>query len=167
VGEVASSNLVVPRQALTTCVKPDPFEPGCNFGGLHPPGEFSGADQNQIREIPVITHGVRLLSICVQAAGVFGGFILGTMGFPLLPLIFACLIRQGGFDAAVEDAVLAIPVFGWLHERIFKPNTFYKMDTALIFQSAVQVYLSGESRPSLAVFRPLLRTDRNTARDTL
>jgi hypothetical protein len=34
-------------------------------------------------------------------------------------------------------AVKDIPFFGSLYERIFKPSTYYKVDTTLMFQSVV------------------------------
>ena len=33
--------------------------------------------------------------------------------------------------------MLAIPILGWIYERVFAPTTFYSMDTAIMFQKAV------------------------------
>jgi hypothetical protein len=33
--------------------------------------------------------------------------------------------------------VLAMPLVGWVYERVFAPPTFYSVDTALMFQDAV------------------------------
>jgi hypothetical protein len=32
---------------------------------------------------------------------------------------------------------LAVPIVGWIYERVFSPATFYAIDTALMFQDAV------------------------------
>jgi len=47
------------------------------------------------------------------------------------------LVRDGQLGTEAEDIVLAIPFFGTLYERIFKPSTYYKADTTLMFQSVV------------------------------
>lgn len=87
--------------------------------------------------VAIVLAGLLFLGVCVQAAGYWVGFLLAVIGFPVLLLLLAYLVRQGTFGAAVENAVLAIPVFGWLYATLFKPNTFYKMDTTLAFQAAV------------------------------
>lgn len=36
-----------------------------------------------------------------------------------------------------EDSVLAMPIFGFLYEKLFNPQTYYKEDTDLMFRSTV------------------------------
>jgi uncharacterized YccA/Bax inhibitor family protein len=87
--------------------------------------------------LAVIFFGFCFLGVCVQVAGFWWGLFLGAIGFPVLLLLFAYVVRRGNVGVAVEDAILATPILGWLYARIFKPNTFYKMDTTMMFQSAV------------------------------
>jgi hypothetical protein len=53
---------------------------------------------------------------------------------PALLWFFGNAVRQGGGG---ESTILAMPLIGWLYERIFAPETFYAMDTAIMFQDAV------------------------------
>ena len=67
------------------------------------------------------------------------GFVMGLfMMFFILPLLLwgiGNMIREGNLGS--EDIVLAIPLIGSLYARIFQPPTYYKIDTALMFQAAV------------------------------
>jgi len=47
-------------------------------------------------------------------------------------------VRQGKLVQDVEDALLEIPFLGAFYETIFKPMTYYRMDTALMFQESVR-----------------------------
>jgi hypothetical protein len=67
--------------------------------------------------------------------GLFGGaimMILGTSGVLGLCMFF---VRERILD--IEDVLLTTPLFGRLYERLFSPPTFYKIDTALMFQQTV------------------------------
>jgi len=65
--------------------------------------------------------------------GLFWGIVLGVG----IAWLLGYLLREGQLGTEIEDIVLAIPVFGALYERIFKPSTYYKTDTTLMFQSVV------------------------------
>jgi hypothetical protein len=65
--------------------------------------------------------------------GFFWGIVLGVG----LAWLVGYLLREGHLGSEVEGIVLAIPIFGVLYERIFKPSTYYKTDTTLMFQSVV------------------------------
>jgi hypothetical protein len=63
--------------------------------------------------------------------------------FVLLPLAFfmvlagiAASARRGMYDP--EAAIMAVPFLGAFYQRIFAPETYYRIDTMLMFQSAVQ-----------------------------
>lgn len=63
--------------------------------------------------------------------------------FFVLPLSFvgvvvglALLARNGAFGS--EEDILAIPILGWLYEKIFSPITYHSMDTAVMFQESVR-----------------------------
>lgn len=63
--------------------------------------------------------------------------------FFMFPLVFigiivglAALARNEVFGP--EEDILAIPVLGWLYEKVFNPITYYSLDTALMFQESVR-----------------------------
>ena len=64
------------------------------------------------------------------------GFLWSTLVMPALFVLLGLLIREGAIPG--EELVLEIPVVGWLYERIFSPTTYYKLDTALMFQESVR-----------------------------
>ena len=70
-----------------------------------------------------------------SVAGFFVGTFLFVIGFPFLFWVFSMYMNEQkeGWD----DAIVAIPIFGRLYERIFRPETYYRIDTALMFQQAV------------------------------
>ena len=47
----------------------------------------------------------------------------------------ALLARKEVFGP--EEHILAIPILGWIYEKIFNPITYYSLDTALMFQESV------------------------------
>jgi len=60
-----------------------------------------------------------------------------------LPIIFigiivglAVLARNEIFGP--EEDILAIPILGWIYEKVFNPITYYSLDTALMFQESVR-----------------------------
>ena len=96
-------------------------------------------------------------------AGLFWGIVL-SVGIAWL---LGYLLREGHLGTEVEDIVLAIPFFGGLYEKFFQPSTYYKTDTALMFQSVVhtavlevveQVLSSKGARPLTELERkPMMR----------
>ena len=80
---------------------------------------------------------------------IVGGFLMSQMGFfqglfvllvGILGLfaIVQSLVKQGTLAQDVEDAFLEVPFLGPIYEKIFKPMTYYRMDTALMFQESVR-----------------------------
>lgn len=67
----------------------------------------------------------------------FLAFLMLLLGFPTLLIFLGWLIRNGNFLIEEED-VLAIPVVGWLYDKLFAPATYYRLDTALMFQESVR-----------------------------
>lgn len=65
----------------------------------------------------------------------FGAFITAPVAF-LITLWAVALAAKAGLSAP-EDALMTIPLLGTLYERMFAPATYYKIDTTLMFQSAV------------------------------
>jgi hypothetical protein len=72
-----------------------------------------------------------------------GGFGFGVLmcggsallGVPAILWLFGNAMRQGAIGG--ESTILAMPLIGPIYERVFAPETFYAMDTALMFQDAV------------------------------
>ena len=71
----------------------------------------------------------------VQMAGVFKGFLLFLVVLACAAFWIVNTARDG--NAAVEDAILAIPIVSFLYTRFLKPVTYYSTDTRLIFEEAV------------------------------
>lgn len=46
------------------------------------------------------------------------------------------LLARGEVFGPEED-ILAIPVLGWIYEKVFNPITYYSLDTALMFQESI------------------------------
>jgi hypothetical protein len=71
------------------------------------------------------------------------GFLLGTfvgvsfafMGVPAILWLLGSAMREG--KIAGESTVLAMPLVGGIYEWIFAPPTYYAVDTALMFQEAI------------------------------
>jgi hypothetical protein len=69
------------------------------------------------------------------AFGILLGFGGAFVGVPLVLWLLGNALRQGLTTG--ESIILAMPLIGWIYERIFAPPTFYALDTALMFQDAV------------------------------
>jgi len=87
--------------------------------------------------IVILVVGLIVFSTLTQSFGVIVGSFITIILLPLFFWLMGYAIRQGNFSSEVEDTLLAIPFFGSLYERIVKPVTYYKIDTTLMFQSAV------------------------------
>jgi len=82
-----------------------------------------------------VTCGLLGLGLFLEVFGVFHGLLLGFIGLPVLFWLFVRFINQYG--EGWDDALVAMPVLGRSYERIFRPPTYYKIDTVLMFQQAV------------------------------
>jgi hypothetical protein len=69
------------------------------------------------------------------AFGVFSAGCAVFIGLPLALWLVGNAMRHGVLRG--ESTVLRIPLVGWIYERIFAPETYYALDTALMFQQAV------------------------------
>ncbi|HLY61052.1 MAG TPA: hypothetical protein VKV95_09910 [Terriglobia bacterium] len=75
---------------------------------------------------------------------VLGGVWGALLGLPLgiIALVGGMLAigqaaRNGVFGPGFEEALITTPILGWIYVKIFGPFTYYRMDTKLMFQSAV------------------------------
>lgn len=75
-----------------------------------------------------------VLMACTLVLGFLGPFIF-PFAYPVLFWIFVQMMNNSreGWD----DSIVAIPILGAIYERIFRPVTYYRIDTALMFQTAV------------------------------
>ena len=80
------------------------------------------------------------LAIGSAISGITVGTMLGGLfamfGTPLLLWLGGTAVRHGGIPG--ESTLLAMPLIGWIYEKIFAPPTFYSMDTALMFEESVK-----------------------------
>ncbi len=76
-----------------------------------------------------------VMGITASAASVIG-FPFGAIGAWFVAfLVLGLLMSQG--EQTWHAHLLAIPILGWLWGKIFLPETYYRIDTALMFQEAV------------------------------
>lgn len=68
--------------------------------------------------------------------GAVGAFFLTPLVLLLAFIFLGALMSQMSEEEWVSY-VLAVPVIGWVLERFFLPDTYYRIDTALMFQQAV------------------------------
>lgn len=89
----------------------------------------------------ILTNIVYAIGLAVGAtlSGFGTGFITGGVfvffGVPLALWLLGNALRQGVIPG--EGTVLAMPLIGWMYEKIFAPETYYAVDTAIMFQKAV------------------------------
>ena len=105
--------------------------------------------------------GMGFLGVMVQIFGFLGllwGIVLGVAGIWVL----GYLLREGRLGSEVEEIVLAIPVIGFLYKKIFKPSTYYRIDTTLMFQAVVNTAVQEvvEQVMSAKGLRPLTELER-------
>ena len=71
---------------------------------------------------------VEFLQVLISGFGSLIALLAGAAG-TLLGLHM--LVLQGLLG---EEAALSIPLVGWVYERLLAPATYYRIDTALMFQ---------------------------------
>lgn len=76
-----------------------------------------------------------LSAVFTMIFGYFMGMVILLLSIPVLFWLLGLFIREN--PMGIEDTILEIPVVGPIYERLFSPVTYYKIDTALMFQSAV------------------------------
>lgn len=94
---------------------------------------LSGSGEYSLRSLPPF---VRYLVYPVLYGG---GWTLWPILILVPFLVVVCLVAlvaRGGFKGP-EEALRKVPLIGWLYERVFTPETYYRIDTLQMFQSAV------------------------------
>jgi hypothetical protein len=106
-------------------------EPPLKFALLYTLGFFFG-----LVIVMNIAFGIGAAIGAAMGLGTFlGGTCAAVIGVPVILWFLGNAMRQGKIGG--ESTVLAVPIVGWIYERIFAPATFYAIDTALMFQDAV------------------------------
>lgn len=68
--------------------------------------------------------------------GAIFGLAFPIVGLPLTLLFLGYLVNEGNLGD--EEWVLSLPILGWLYALAFNPNTYYRLDTALMFRDSVR-----------------------------
>lgn len=124
------------------------------------------------------THGLKYLvllliaiviviSATLKLFGLSLGLLLGLVLVPATLLLLGDAVRKGRLGR--EESVLAIPLVGRLYEWIFSPNTYYKLDTESMFQTAVHgaVMEAIDGITTTKGVRPLTELERKPVYDKL
>jgi hypothetical protein len=69
--------------------------------------------------------------------GLFKGSLLLLVVVMFGLYLVGQLAREGTWN--IEDTILDVPVIGALYDLLFRPATYYKQDTALMFQETVRL----------------------------
>jgi hypothetical protein len=86
--------------------------------------------------IAVLFLELIFFGIFVTQYGFFQGMFSELFYSFFLFLIIGWFVRKG--TIRIEDSLLDVPVIGAIYDRLFHPVTYYKMDTALMFQESVR-----------------------------
>lgn len=83
------------------------------------------------------------LVVILGMAGVFignMGVVAGTLVFLMALGVGLAVIQQAAKDGntLAEEAVQSMPAIGPLYDRLFKPETYYSLDTTIMFQESVR-----------------------------
>jgi hypothetical protein len=78
---------------------------------------------------------VALLFSAIFAREGCGAVIVAPVMFLVMLLGGGAVIRYG--DLGVEPTVLSMPITGWLYGFVFRPNTYFNEDTAIMFRESV------------------------------
>lgn len=66
------------------------------------------------------------------------GLLWGPAILAMAVAVTLALVDAQAREGEIDDGyVRALPLIGWLYERLFKPITYYRIDTMLMFQKAV------------------------------
>lgn len=76
-----------------------------------------------------------VFAISLKLLGVLVGLLAAVVSLPFMLLILGNAVKQGVVGS--EQALLAVPVIGTVYRALFRPVTYYRIDTALMFQEAV------------------------------
>ena len=84
----------------------------------------------------LIIFSFGIVAVSFQIFGFFLGLLFILFALPIifwLSVQFLNKTREGW-----DDALVAMPLLGPLYERIFRPETYFRIDSALMFQEAIR-----------------------------
>lgn len=64
------------------------------------------------------------------------GLIISALLVPAAVWLLGKAVQEGVLGT--EEYVVELPYIGWIYERLFRPTTYYKLDTALMYQESVR-----------------------------
>lgn len=82
-----------------------------------------------------ILFAVNIYTVLALTQSWMAFFVLMIFGLPTASWVLLAVLRDAVLD--FEDTMVQIPIFGWVYRKLFAPVTYYKIDTALMFQQAV------------------------------
>jgi hypothetical protein len=85
----------------------------------------------------VLLVALFFMYLLVDNFGLFLGLFMELIVLFLSFFIVGWQVRKG--TIRIEDSLLEIPVIGPIYERLFHPITYYKKDTALMFQESIRL----------------------------
>lgn len=66
------------------------------------------------------------------------GIVAGSIGLVVLLLVLLAAVSGAAESGRINDlVVLSIPIVGWLYRRLFRPTTYFRLDSMQMFQRAV------------------------------
>jgi hypothetical protein len=86
--------------------------------------------------IAILSFMILSLGFLMLEFSFFVGLLLWILLVFFSFIILSFLIHDG--TIMIEDTILEIPVIGAIYDRFFHPRTYYKMDTALMFQESIR-----------------------------
>jgi len=95
-----------------------------------------GSSLGPLALLLLIVAVLLLISLSMNTFGFFMGLVIALIGIPFAFWLFVTLMKEAkeGWD----DPLVAMPFLGHIYERVFRPQTYYKTDTALMFQEAIR-----------------------------
>lgn len=111
---------------------------GAPFGTAFFVSSWLTTTQSSAGPIALIAVLVSLFAAIPISLGLFGwlfGLLFVGIGLPLLFWLFVQVMNAGreGWD----DALVAMPLLGPIYKWVFRPDTYYRIDTAVMFQTAI------------------------------
>ena len=78
------------------------------------------------------------LVVSIRALDFWSGIAFFLFGIPVLFALFVKFMNSSQKEGW-DDALVAMPLVGSWYERVFRPDTYYKIDTATMFQEYVRL----------------------------
>lgn len=92
---------------------------------------------NMVVTVAMIVLGLFLFGYFIKSLGFFSGIVVALFVSFLILWVFGYLVREGSLR--IELSLSEIPLFGPMFDLIFKPLTYYRIDTNLMFQQSIHM----------------------------